>query len=105
MEVKREPVKPSVWNLIERRVAPLWVPDYREDVILAKIQKEEAQEREHAKAKPHYQIGSMGDVCKLLALKHKEPSLDKSPSSSSKEKEKAKTNQEQVLDNKNSESL
>jgi len=95
MEVKREPVKPSVWNLIERRVAPLWVPDDREDVILAKIQKEEAQEREHAKAKPHYQIGSMGDVCKLLALKHKEPSLDKSPSSSSKEKEKAKTNQEQ----------
>lgn len=92
MEIKREPVKPSVWNLIERRVAPLWVPDDREDVILAKIQAEEAQEREHAKAKPHYQIGSMGDVCKLLTLKHKEPSLDKG---AAKTKEKNSQEQEQ----------
>ena len=28
-------------------------------MILAKIQAEEAQEREHAKAKPHYQIGTI----------------------------------------------
>ena len=50
MEVKKQVVKPSVWNLLERKIAPLWVNDDREDVILAKIQKEEAEERELAKA-------------------------------------------------------
>lgn len=50
MEVQKEVVKPSVWNLLERKIAPLWVNDDREDVILAKIQQEEAEERELAKA-------------------------------------------------------
>ena len=43
-------VKPSVWNLIERRITPLWVPDEQEDAILLKIQREEAEERERVKA-------------------------------------------------------
>ena len=51
MDVKKQVVKPSVWNLLERKIAPLWVNDDREDVILAKIQKEEAEERELAKAR------------------------------------------------------
>lgn len=50
MEATRSVVKPSVWNLLERKIAPLWVNDDREDVILAKIQQEEAEEREAAKA-------------------------------------------------------
>ena len=50
MDAPKAPVKPSVWNLLERKIAPLWVNDDREDVILAKIQKEEAEERELAKA-------------------------------------------------------
>ena len=44
-------VKPSVWNLVERHVAPLWVNDDQEAVILAKIQREEAEERKAAQAK------------------------------------------------------
>ncbi|XP_063681246.1 protein FAM227A-like isoform X1 [Bolinopsis microptera] len=79
MEVKKQVVKPSVWNLLERKIAPLWVNDDREDVILAKIQKEEAEERELAKATPQYQIGNMRDVCRMLIDQHKEPKLDFAP--------------------------
>lgn len=50
MDVAREVVKPSVWNLLERKIAPLWVNDDREAVVLAKIQREEAEERKEAKA-------------------------------------------------------
>ena len=51
MEASKQVVKPSVWNLLERQVAPLWVNDDREAVILAKIQREEAEERKAAQAK------------------------------------------------------
>lgn len=92
MDVKKQVVKPSVWNLLERKIAPLWVNDDREDVILAKIQKEEAEERELAKARPLYQIGNMKDVCQMLIDQHKEPKLDFAPQQS---RSKAKIEQEE----------
>ena len=57
MEASKQVVKPSVWNLLERQVAPLWVNDDREAVILAKIQREEAEERKAAQAKRKWMGG------------------------------------------------
>lgn len=95
MEATRSVVKPSVWNLLERKIAPLWINDDREDVILAKIQQEEAEEREAAKATPLYQIGNMRDVCQMLISQHREPKLDYSAPQQLKTKSKAKLEQEE----------